>query len=189
MNTNLEFEIEKGSIKCTCEAIQCYMGIQELYGANNCYIFESLAGPTQDVNSAYVGFDKILSISIKESYLKLQGDSILIDYIKNAIKAINTVIIDGSDIYIRKGHIFDVLSFITRLFYKEECNTKLSFLSFISYESIRYIEDIPDLNRVCNYEIPDIVLDLYRGIIEFNLNNNSITYEELKFTGQPVIDW
>lgn len=189
MNTDLEFGIGRGLIKCTCEAIQCYMAIQELYGANNCYIFESLAGPSQDVNSAYVGFDKVLSISIKDSYLNLQGDSALIDYIKSNLKAINTVIIDGLEIYVREGHIFDVLSFITGLFNKEECNTKLSFLSFISYESIRYIEDIPDLNRVCNYEIPDIVLDLYRGIIEFNLNDNSITYEELKFTGQPVIDW
>ena len=188
MEKKLEFKVDRKKLISNCNTMQCYMAIQELYGTNNCYVFESLAGPSHDVNAAYVGFNKVLSISIVDSYMYLEGDNRLIVLLKSKLANVNSVIVDEDDIYIREGQVFEVLGIINSLFHINE-QTNLGFLSFFSYESVRYIENIDDSHTLGKYKVPDIELDLYKGIIEFDLKNNTIVCEELLYSNCEMLDW
>lgn len=171
---------------CGYNPLACYMGLRKIYGSNNCYILESLEGPSQDVNSAFVGFDKIASINIKKNRLSISGVKSIDNILKNFEANCDYLTADEDDYLIKHGCTWDVLKELHKLFFLEE-QTNIGFISFFSYDTAKYIENLPDLIEKENFSTADISLDLYRGLLKFDLNASTITFEQAIVDGiEPI---
>jgi anthranilate synthase component 1 len=134
----MPFQIAKLEIK---NSLQCFSALRTRY--KNCFLLESATrGDLRLSRYSFLGFDPEILIEIKGKTAKING---------------------------KKEQIEDPFELLIQYSTKYNCESQFPFsgglVGYISYDSIRYIEDIPDTCKD-DLELPDILFGLYTdGIV------------------------
>lgn len=144
----MPFQIAKLEIK---DPLQCLSALRQYY--KNCFLLESaVRGDLRLSRYSFLGFDPEILIEIKGNVAKINGK-------KKLIK-----------------DPFELLSHYSR---KYNCDSQFPFsgglVGYISYDSIRYLEDIPDTCKD-DLALPDMLFGLYTDGIVIDRFANTTYY-------------
>ena len=134
----MSFQIAKLEIK---DSLQCLLALKSHY--QNCFLLESaIRGDIRLGRYSFIGFDPEILIEIKGKEAKING---------------------------KKEQIEDPFELLMQYSTKYNCESQFPFsgglVGYISYDSIRYIENIPDTCKD-DLQLPDMIFGLYTdGII------------------------
>jgi anthranilate synthase component 1 len=148
----MPFQIAKLDIK---DSLQCFSALRSEY--KNCFLLESaIRGDLRLSRYSFLGFDPTILIEIKEDTVKING---------------------------KKERIEEPFELLAEYSEKYKCESHFPFsgglVGYISYDSIRYIEDIPNTCKD-DLELPDMVFGLYTDGIVIDRFANTTYYFSLK---------
>jgi len=149
---SMHLQIAKLEIK---DPLKCFLALRQYY--KNCFILESaVRGDLRLSRYSFIGFDPETLIEIKNNIATINGKK---ERIKNPFKILEE--------YSKKY----------------TCNAQFPFIGglvgYISYDSIRYIEKIPDACED-DLELPDMLFGLYTDGIIIDRFANTTYYFSLK---------
>lgn len=142
------------------DALTLYRQLHQNFSANELFLLESLAGPDIAMRKSIIGFGPVLSLSLKNGIFTLSGHPVLCE-------ALNSIINQNGI------SIFQVLRSIETSFdvdYQSGPNLphRFGFFGYFAYDAVRYMESIPSIIEDTNH-IPDLVLQIYQGMIHVDL--------------------
>jgi len=144
----MPFQIAKLEIK---DPLQCLSALRRYY--KNCFLLESaVRGDLRLSRYSFLGFDPEVLIEIKGNVAKING---------------------------KKKQIKDPFKLLNQYSGKYKCDSQFPFsgglVGYISYDSIRYIEDIPETCKD-DLKLPDMLFGLYTDGILIDRFSNTTYY-------------
>jgi anthranilate synthase component 1 len=163
-----------------CGPLQCYVALRKRYGDNNCYLLESLHGPSRDMTLALVGVDKVAELRIRRDTLTVQGVGLFGELLDDWVQTCPFILSHKQHFAIRPTRTWDILRAFHNQFALQQA-TYLGFLSSFAYDAAWHIEKLPRLieDDRTGADLPDICLALYRGTISFDLSRETALFEQL----------
>jgi len=154
-----------------CDPLAVYESAAKVVGAEKTFILESLSGPSRDRKATIIGIEPLLAVKIYERRATLEGDEPLINYLRNALSengivvdAAGCIAIDSSD------STWDLLRALQAPFdVPRQTHPSLAFFGYLSYDCVRFVEDIPDLTERTN-DYPIIALTVFQTLMYFHAN-------------------
>jgi anthranilate synthase component 1 len=154
-----------------CDPLAVYEAAAKVVGAEKTFILESLSGPSRDRKATIIGIEPLLAVKIYERRATLEGDEPLINYLRNALSengivvdAAGCIAIDSSD------STWDLLRALQAPFdVPRQTHPSLAFFGYLSYDCVRFVEDIPDLTERTN-DYPIIALTVFQTLMYFHAN-------------------
>ncbi|WP_025690616.1 anthranilate synthase component I family protein [Paenibacillus zanthoxyli] len=159
------------------EPFEAYLGLREYFGSREVYLLESLSGPAKDAQSTLLGFKPILAITTLGSKIKLDGVHPIVERVVHEALQAGLLIseIDGMHLKSRKK-LWDFFRFVQSQFSVTVPDPGQAFyfgyFGYLGYDTAWSIEDLP-FEIPVNESIPDVVMSIYQGLIEFNLVENT----------------
>ena len=154
-----------------CDPLAVYEAAAKALGPDKTFILESLSGPSRDRKATIIGMEPLLAVKIYEGYATLEGNKRLIAHLRRSLSE-RGIILDGSgSIGIDTNDaVWDLFRALQTLFdVPRQSNPSLAFFGYLSYDSIRFVEDIPNLTeRISNY--PIIALTVFQTLVYFHAN-------------------
>ncbi|MEM7047576.1 MAG: anthranilate synthase component I family protein [Pseudomonadota bacterium] len=160
---------------------QAYLELARTLGAKHVYLLESLSGPQTDNRTATVGFDPLVTITIKNQRAKIAGHKATCRAIWQSLAAQQIGTQDArtsaqknpSEILLREDHeLWDFLRAIQVTFAVDHpapgSYFGFGFFGYFGYDTVRYVERLPRLIEKQD-AVPDIHLVIYRGLLSFDL--------------------
>lgn len=163
--------VQLHSERMKCDPLAVYESAAKVVGAEKTFILESLSGPSRDRKATIIGIEPLLAVKIYERRATLEGDEPLINYLRNALSengivvdAAGCIAIDSSD------STWDLLRALQVPFdVPRQTHPSLAFFGYLSYDCVRFVEDIPDLTeRTNDYSI--IALTVFQTLMYFHAN-------------------
>lgn len=163
--------VQLHSERMKCDPLAVYEAAAKVVGADKTFILESLSGPSRDRKATIIGIEPLLAVKIYERRATLEGDEPLINYLRNALSengivvdAAGCIAIDSSD------STWDLLRALQAPFdVPRQTHPSLAFFGYLSYDCVRFVEDIPDLTERTN-DYPIIALTVFQTLMYFHAN-------------------
>ncbi|SFA84423.1 anthranilate synthase component I family protein [Pseudomonas sp. NFPP24] len=163
--------VQLHSERMKCDPLAVYESAAKVVGAEKTFILESLSGPSRDRKATIIGIEPLLAVKIYERRATLEGDEPLINYLRNALSengivvdAAGCIAIDSSD------STWDLLRALQAPFnVPRQAHPSLAFFGYLSYDCVRFVEDIPDLTERTN-DYPIIALTVFQTLMYFHAN-------------------
>ncbi|SFU96366.1 anthranilate synthase component I family protein [Pseudomonas sp. OV546] len=163
--------VQLHSERMKCDPLAVYEAAAKVVGAEKTFILESLSGPSRDRKATIIGIEPLLAVKIYERRATLEGDEPLINYLRNALSengivvdAAGCIAIDSSD------STWDLLRALQAPFdVPRQTHPSLAFFGYLSYDCVRFVEDIPDLTERTN-DYPIIALTVFQTLMYFHAN-------------------
>ncbi|WPN25157.1 anthranilate synthase component I family protein [Pseudomonas marginalis] len=163
--------VQLHSERMKCDPLAVYEAAAKVVGAEKTFILESLSGPSRDRKATIIGIEPLLAVKIYERHATLEGDEPLINYLRNALSengivvdAAGCIAIDSSD------STWDLLRALQAPFdVPRQTHPSLAFFGYLSYDCVRFVEDIPDLTERTN-DYPIIALTVFQTLMYFHAN-------------------
>ncbi|CRM94065.1 2-amino-4-deoxychorismate synthase [Pseudomonas sp. 22 E 5] len=163
--------VQLHSERMKCDPLAVYESAAKVVGAEKTFILESLSGPSRDRKATIIGIEPLLAVKIYERRATLEGDEPLINYLRNALSengivvdAAGCIAIDSSD------STWDLLRALQAPFdVPRQTHPSLAFFGYLSYDCVRFVEDIPDLTERTN-DYPIIALTVFQTLMYFHAN-------------------
>ena len=163
--------VQLHSERMKCDPLAVYEASAKAVGAEKTFILESLSGPSRDRKATIIGIEPLLAVKIYERRATLEGDEPLINYLRNALSengivvdAAGCIAIDSSD------STWDLLRALQAPFdVPRQTHPSLAFFGYLSYDCVRFVEDIPDLTERTN-DYPIIALTVFQTLMYFHAN-------------------
>ncbi|WLH31427.1 anthranilate synthase component I family protein [Pseudomonas canadensis] len=163
--------VQLHSERMKCDPLAVYESAAKVVGAEKTFILESLSGPSRDRKATIIGIEPLLAVKIYERRATLEGDEPLINYLRNALSengivvdAAGCIAIDSSD------STWDLLRALQVPFdVPRQTHPSLAFFGYLSYDCVRFVEDIPDLTERTN-DYPIIALTVFQTLMYFHAN-------------------
>ncbi|MBK5435398.1 anthranilate synthase component I family protein [Pseudomonas sp. TH32] len=154
-----------------CEPLVVYEAATKVLGADKTFILESLSGPSRDRKATIIGIDPLLAVKIYEGHATLEANEQLLGYLRSALSAQEIVLDDHGRIGINSNDaVWDLLRALQAPFdVPRQTNPSLAFFGYLSYDCVRFVEDIPDLTERTN-DYPIIALTVFQTLVYFHAN-------------------
>ncbi|WP_095196440.1 anthranilate synthase component I family protein [Pseudomonas sp. Irchel 3A7] len=156
-----------------CDPLAVYEAAAKAFGTDKTFILESLSGPSRDRKATIIGMEPLLAVKIYEGYAIIEGSELLTAHLRSSLSEqgvfldnIGRVSIDSNDA------VWDLLRAIQTSFdVPHQPNPSLAFFGYLSYDSVRFVENIPDLTeRTIDY--PIIALSVFQTLVYFHANGS-----------------
>ncbi|MCF5167396.1 anthranilate synthase component I family protein [Pseudomonas congelans] len=154
-----------------CDPLVVYEAAAKSLGSDKTFILESLSGPSRDRKATIIGMEPLLAVKIYEGYATLEGNERLITHLRSSLSE-RRIILDGrGNVGIDSNDaVWDLLRALQAPFdVPHQPNPSLAFFGYLSYDSVRFVEDIPDLTKRTN-NYPIIALTVYQTLVYFHSN-------------------
>ncbi|OUM04844.1 2-amino-4-deoxychorismate synthase [Pseudomonas syringae] len=154
-----------------CDALALYKIALDALGPSSTFILESLSGPSRDRKATIVGMNPLLSVSVHESYAELKGSEILMDHLRSSLLEQRIVLDASQRVWIDTSDaVWDLLRALQASFdIPRQANPSLAFFGYLSYDSVRFVETIPELAQRTN-DHPIIALTVFQTLVYFHAN-------------------
>jgi anthranilate synthase component 1 len=164
-----------------------YAALADRFGADEVYLLESPAGPTDDCTIAMVGLRPLLTVAVTRGEVSITGADELVERAGSAVRAATDPGPGGTAMLRRADAVWDMLRAIQRSFAAPGSAHEFSFgfLAFLGYDAVRYIERLPLLIEQAA-ELPDICLVLHQGFVRLDLAGGTA---ELVVHQSPAWPW
>ncbi|KPX24214.1 anthranilate synthase component I family protein [Pseudomonas syringae group genomosp. 3] len=154
-----------------CDPLDVYKLALGSSGPESVFILESLSGPSRDRKATVMGFDPLFSVNVYETYAELEGGERLIGHLRHSLlergiflDASRRVCIDSNDA------VWDLLRALQAAFdIPRQSDPSLAFFGYLSYDCVRFFEEIPDLTERTN-DYPIIALTVFQTLVYFHAN-------------------
>jgi anthranilate/para-aminobenzoate synthase component I len=151
------------------EPLSAYVALAGRYGQDQTYLLESAGGPAQDCRSHFIGFHELLSVSVEQGAVTIDGHgrlpSMLLARIQPLLEHVGpTPRLAGN------GSLWELLRAAGAMFTAETSSTEFDFgfIGYFGYDAAHYIEDLPYLVDA-GLPVPDVHLVLYQGLLRTDL--------------------
>ncbi|WP_440830543.1 anthranilate synthase component I family protein [Pseudomonas fragariae (ex Marin et al. 2024)] len=154
-----------------CEALALYKIALDTLGPNSTFILESLSGPSRDRKATIIGMNPLLSVKVYEAHAELEGNELLIGHLRSSLSEHGIVLDESQRIGIDNNDtVWNLLRILQVPFeIPRHANPSLAFFGYLSYDSVRFVEKIPDFTeRTADY--PIIALTVFQTLIYFHTN-------------------
>lgn len=157
-----------------CSELDCYSFARSKFGDKNVFLLESLSGPARDRKASIIGVDVIFGIDIYSDNAKLHGDVAIVNYIITFLEQ-DGFVVNPKDFSIKylnndKDRVWNLLRSIKNAFQLPKNDEyTLSYFGYFAYETIRFIENIPEIINE-NYDYPIIALNVYQTFIIYHVD-------------------
>jgi anthranilate synthase component 1 len=157
--------------RLSCDPLAVYEAATKLMGSDNTFILESLSGPSRDRKSTIIGMEPLLSVKIYEGYAILDGNEQLIAHLTSSLLVLGIALDDSGRVDIDSNDaVWNLLRALQAPFeISRQPNPSLAFFGYLSYDSVRFVEDIPDLTERTN-DYPIIALTVFQTLVYFHAN-------------------
>ena len=180
----IEYEIDH--IAVSYQSAFCYYSaLKQRFGAEGLYVLESLSGPEADCQTALVGFNPLLFITVHECNAVLSGNPQLVKRIMAALEketeAAWTSAANCRVVLSEQKGIWPLLRAIQAMFTDKTVDNssisssaeyKFGFFGYLGYDTIRFIETLPKIIPA-RTDMPDICLAIYQGFIKLDLQRQT----------------
>lgn len=160
--------------KQVCDPLSSYYAACHTLGSQNVFLLESLSGPARDRKASIVGVDPLFSIHLHHHYAELVGQpticETLVARLQQAGFRFNT---QKQCEYRHKEELWDILRTIRHSFSVPEVPYTLGYFGYFAYETIRFIEDIPE-KIAENYTYPVIALAVYQTYLVYPIEGEAM---------------
>jgi len=171
------------------EPTLAYEALAERFGAGQVYLLESLAGPEDDCRTTVLGFDVVLTVTVKDGVLRLSGAAALIAHVRSALllpadpPVVETLPADGLRL-LRPDGLWEALRRVGDAFDAPGSGTDFGFgfLTFLGYDAVQYIEQI-ERQIHDDRGLPDVYLVLHTSLLRKDLRTGEI---ELLTHNSPI---
>ncbi|MCY0942924.1 anthranilate synthase component I family protein [Streptomyces sp. H34-S5] len=148
-----------------------YQAVAHRFGREHVYLLESTAGPDRDRKYQFVGFNDLLSLSVSDGTVQVEGAPALREAVLRRI----TPLLDDNNGTLRLPRLPDLWTLLREvhaLFDAEgsAVRFRFGFLGYFGYDTIRYVEDLPHLIDG-RPDLPDVHLVLYQGSVVTDLDS------------------
>ncbi|MGP3633030.1 2-amino-4-deoxychorismate synthase SgcD [Streptomyces sp. 24-1644] len=146
-------------------ALPAYRALAEHFGPDEVYLLESAAGPARDRRHQFVGFGALLSLSVTDRAVRIEGAPALRGLLLERAEALLETGPDGLRLR-TPADLWTLLRAMRDMFDAEGSTSgfRFGFLGFFGYDTARYIEDLPHLIET-RPGLPDVRLVLHRGSV------------------------
>lgn len=170
-NTIISVNVQQRSERMKCDPLAVYKAAAKKFGSDSAFILESLSGPSRDRKATIIGMEPLLSVNIYEGYATLEGHQQLTGYLRNSLSE-KSIILDSSGRIDLDSNdaVWDLLRATQACFeVPRQPNPSLAFFGYLSYDSVRFIEHIPNLTEQTN-NYPLIALSVFQTLVYFHSN-------------------
>lgn len=152
-----------------CNPLAVYEAAARILGPDKAFILESLSGPSRDRKATIIGMEPLLAVKVYEGYATLEAGDPLTVHLRSALSTHGIVLDDNGRIDISSNDtVWDLLRALQAPFdVPRQPNPSLAFFGYLSYDSIRFVEDIPDLTERTN-DYPIIALTVFQTLVYFH---------------------
>lgn len=154
-----------------CEPLAVYEAAAKAIGPDQSFILESLSGPSRDRKATIIGMEPLLAVKIYEGYATLEGNDRLTAHLRRSLLEQGIALDDSGRVRIDSNDaVWGLLRALQKPFeVPRQSNSSLAFFGYLSYDGVRFVEDIPDLTeRTNNY--PIIALTVFQTLVYFHAN-------------------
>jgi 2-amino-4-deoxychorismate synthase len=147
------------------ELLSAYLALAGRFGREEVYLLESAAGQGKDRSYEFIGFRRLLTVSVTRGAVTVEGMATLREAVVRRITPLLEV--TGGELRLRQlRDLWPVLRAVQATFAAEGSATRFrfGFLGFFGYDTARYIEDLPYLIEQ-EPDLPDVQLLLYQGCL------------------------
>ncbi|MFD8645414.1 anthranilate synthase component I family protein [Streptomyces zaomyceticus] len=150
-----------------------HQALAHRFGKEQVYLLESAAGPDRDRKYQFVGFGELLSLSVTDSAVSVDGEPSLCEALRRRIAPLLDETADGLRLRARRD-LWQVLRELHALFDAEGSPNRFrfGFLGYFGYDTVRYIEDLPYIIDE-RPPLPDVHLVLHQGCVVTDLDSGS----------------
>lgn len=161
------------------DAFAAYRGLAERFGSDNVYLLESLDGPDIDVQGSVIGVGPLLSLTVSEQQVSLDGLPSVCAQVRARVLAEGCVAETSSGLELcGPGAVWRFLRTVESCFAvhgaDEAGGFRFGFFGYFSYDAAWFVERLPRLISRHGDDEPDIALSIYRTTIHFDLVDRTV---------------
>ncbi|MGW3161238.1 2-amino-4-deoxychorismate synthase SgcD, partial [Streptomyces sp. NPDC001089] len=150
-------------------SLPAYRALAEHFGPDEVYLLESAAGPSRDRRHQFVGFGALLSLSVTDRAVRVEGVPALQGLLLERAGALLEDGPQGLRLRTAAG-LWSLLRAMRDMFDAEGSASgfRFGFLGFFGYDTARYIEELPHLIET-RPDLPDVRMVLHQGSVVTDL--------------------
>lgn len=169
--TKTTINVQLHTERLKCDPLAVYETAIKSFGPEGAFILESLSGPSRDRKATIVGMEPLLSVKIYEGHATLGGNERLIAYLGDSIADKRFLMSERGRVEIESNDaVWDLLRAVQASFdVPRQANPSLAFFGYLSYDSVRFVEDLPELTNQTN-DYPIIAMTVFQTLMYFNTN-------------------
>lgn len=169
--TTAPVSVQLHTERLKCDPLVVYEAAAKAFGPDKTFILESLSGPSRDRKATIIGMEPLLSVNIYEGCAILEGNEHLTAHLRNSLSERGIILDDGARVGIDSNDaVWDLLRALQVAFdIPRQPNPSLAFFGYLSYDSVRFVEDIPNLIERTN-DYPIISLTVFQTLMYFHAN-------------------
>jgi anthranilate synthase component 1 len=163
--------VQLHSERFKCDPLIVYEAVATMLGADKTFILESLSGPSRDRKATIIGIEPLLAVKVYEGYATLEANEQLIDFLRSVLLPQGIVMdVHGCISVDSNDAVWDLLRALQTPFeVPHHTHSSLAFFGYLSYDCVRFVENIPDLTEQTN-DYPIIALTVFQTLIYFHAN-------------------
>lgn len=157
-----------------------YRSLLKLHAAERMFLLESLGGDSVDARSTLIGLNPALSLIVRGCTVSIEGDAGALAPVRVALQRYRGGLAAADRLeYLleQRADIWDFLRQFETAFTVEKTPgaAPLALFGYLGYETIRYIEVIPQ-HQAPLPDTPEMALTLYRTVITLEHHAASLTH-------------
>ncbi|KPX28714.1 putative anthranilate synthase component I [Pseudomonas coronafaciens pv. garcae] len=155
--------------RSTSDPLALYELASKLLGPGSVFILESLSGPRRDRKATIVGLHPVMSVNVYEAYAEIEGGEPLTDHLRRSLLERGIILDERRCVCIDSNDtVWNLLRELQSAFdIPRQRESSLAFFGYLSYDSVRFVEEIPDLTARTN-DYPIIALTVFQTLVYFH---------------------
>ncbi|WP_349971916.1 anthranilate synthase component I family protein [Pseudomonas caspiana] len=168
---NVDISVQLHTERLKCNPLAVYETAVKSLGSEGAFILESLSGPSRDRKATIVGMEPLLSVNIYEGHATFEGNERLTTHLRSSLSEQGFFLCEHKRVDIASNDaVWDLLRAVQAPFsVPNQTNPSLAFFGYLSYDSVRFVEDIPEVTERTN-EYPIIALTVFQTLVYFHAN-------------------
>ncbi|WP_335936482.1 anthranilate synthase component I family protein [Streptomyces sp. PTD5-9] len=153
--------------------LPAYQALAERFGPDQVYLLESAAGPVRDRRYQFIGFGALLTVSVTDGAVRVEGRPALRRLLLSRAGSLLTDTPHGPRLR-TPGDLWPLLRTARAMFDAQGSahRFRFGFLGCFGYDTVRYIEELPRLIER-RPALPDVQLVLHQGCVVSDLEQGT----------------
>lgn len=159
------------------DTVHTYLSLKDYFGEHEVYLLESMAGPSKDAQSTFLGFQPLLKMVFRGTSVQLSGRAALVEQVRTG--ALAAGLLQGGNRELALGErkqLWAFLRFVQSQFSVDVPSPGDAFyfglFGYLGYDTAWSVEKLP-YQIPADDAVPDIILSVYQGLVEYNLVNQT----------------
>ncbi|UOF89113.1 anthranilate synthase component I family protein [Fodinisporobacter ferrooxydans] len=166
-----------------CEAFSVFQALTNDHGEQSVFLLDSITDIKSKYCSSIIGFRPLISVRVKQNRAFIEGEEVLAKAIRQRLSEADFSL---TDIQTRVPRM---LRMIRGQFQQKNSQIPpygFGFLGFFGYDSIRFVENIPDSN-IDDRDIDDIHLQIHQVVMQFDRDVIKVIITDIPGIDTPTI--